>query len=145
MCTTCPPISMTFSFRVTMNNAPRLATILSTFRGSLNGFSNLAEVNPYTELIAIFNACAKFLSSSSGASAYSANAPLNNVFNAALSLCLIAILASTKSLKIAVYLSPNMFNAIALCGCIEATSNVFTCTHIPWSAHTYPPSPTSSP
>ena len=44
-----------------MNNAPRLATMLSLLRGSLNGFANDAKVNPYTEFIAVFNALAKSL------------------------------------------------------------------------------------
>ena len=37
-------------------SAPRLATMLSLFLGSLNGLSNEADVRPYTELIAIFRA-----------------------------------------------------------------------------------------
>jgi hypothetical protein len=39
--------------------------MLSIFLGSLNGFSNLAEVKPYTELITVFNAFDKSLSENS--------------------------------------------------------------------------------
>ena len=44
-----------------MNNAPYFATILSTFFGSLSLLSNLAEVKPYTELIAVLRAFATAL------------------------------------------------------------------------------------
>ncbi len=62
VCLNCNDFESTFltsSCSVFMNNAPRNATILFLFRLSLNGLSNLAEVSPYTELIAILSACAR--------------------------------------------------------------------------------------
>ncbi len=43
--------------RSTMNNAPRLATMLSTFRGFRRVVEFSAAVSPYVEFSAIFSAC----------------------------------------------------------------------------------------
>jgi len=69
---------MTSCFKFTINKAPRFATILSTLRGSLNAFWKCAEVRPYTELIAVFNAPATPFAPSSFK--YGANFPSNNFF-----------------------------------------------------------------
>ena len=127
-----------------MKSAPRLATMLSLLRLSWNGFSKLAEVKPYTELMAVLRALAKALAIS-GSSRYFASFPPSIVFALSNSLCFMARRASLISLNLAVYSGPKRSSAMILDGCILATSSRATLKYMPGSEYTYPPSPITSP
>ena len=131
------PLFWTSSFKSIINNAPRLATILSLFLTSLNGLSKFADVKPYTELIAVFKALANCLDVNSPLitfCTYGVNFPSNILLTASQSSCLILTRPSTISLNRSVYSGPNKHSAITLCGCIEAISNRATFLCIPGSA-----------
>jgi hypothetical protein len=103
MCTAANPLSSTANMRSIINNAPRLATMLSIFLGSLNGFSKLAEVRPYAELSAVFrpfdtSSSVNLGLSLSASSMNGINLPANIVLSVSKSLSLIATLPFLRSL-----------------------------------------------
>ena len=148
ICATWNPRLRTSFFKSIMNKAPRLATILSIFLGSLNGLANEADVSPYTELMAVFNAFAKsfdVISPSITLWIYGVSFPSSIVFTISHASCLMLTRPSTISRNALVNLGPNSTSAITLCGCIDETSKSATFPYIPGTPCANPPSPTSSP
>ena len=111
------PLFCTSCFKSIINKAPRLATILSTLRTSLNGLSNPADVKPYTEFIAVFKPFAKspeLISPSFTLCMKGVSLPSSILLTSSQASCLILTRPSTISLKALVYLIPNNTSAIRL-------------------------------